>query len=363
MVTTSKPATTPFMLLADKIRARIENGELVSGIKLDSVRTLARKEGLSPQTVAKAIDHLVGTGHLTTSSRRGVYVKIQSQAVGLRNQQIGLFLNSPLRSHSDSIHVPMLAMQNAIIGQGGRVLTATCIDPSKKIKPRRFLAPSRMPREGLQGIIGVCIYSLPYLRQLADFGIPVVAYDVDASPVQVDSVSLDDAWAACAMTRRLQERGCRRIAYVGGPLDMGSCFLPRVFDPAATLREEGYRLAIETGTTDLPLRISAVKDGRGGETFRKAMESLLAEHPDTDGILVEELAVAAEVVRAHGKAESIQLAGWMSKAQELPRARGLAARFVERELSDASVEALLQRMANPGAPLIRRRIRPEISEL
>lgn len=66
-------AEHPYMQVAERIRRRILDGDLVPGEKLLPARELAAAEGVAVATLGRAIDHLVIEGYIRTS-RRGTYV-------------------------------------------------------------------------------------------------------------------------------------------------------------------------------------------------------------------------------------------------------------------------------------------------
>lgn len=84
-------------------------------------------------------------------------------------------------------------------------------------------------------------------------------------------VDVDNASGGRTATQRLVDRGCTRIATITGPLDM----------TAAVDRHDAWQHTLE----DAGLPAVAVENGdftvAGGAT---AMERILAEHPDVDGV-------------------------------------------------------------------------------
>jgi GntR family transcriptional regulator len=77
----TKPARTPqgagtaSRQLADHLRGRIASGELSSGDKLPSERTLAAEHGLARNTAREAIRQLAESGLVTAQHGRGVFVR------------------------------------------------------------------------------------------------------------------------------------------------------------------------------------------------------------------------------------------------------------------------------------------------
>lgn len=63
-----------YQRMADALRGDIVAGRLTPGQKIDSVRTLSSKYGVSQVTAMSAIRVLVDEGLLATSTGRGTYV-------------------------------------------------------------------------------------------------------------------------------------------------------------------------------------------------------------------------------------------------------------------------------------------------
>ncbi|MFV2144673.1 MULTISPECIES: LacI family DNA-binding transcriptional regulator [Isoptericola] len=104
-------------------------------------------------------------------------------------------------------------------------------------------------------------------------------------------VDVDNSAGARVATQRLVDRGCRTIAAVTGPQDM----------TASLDRHEGWRRTLSRAG----LPTDAVANGdftvEGGA---KAMERLLADHPDIDGVFASSDLMASgalQVLRDHGK--------------------------------------------------------------
>ena len=64
----------PYAQLRNAIRERIENGELLAGDRLPTVRACANSLGLSPNTVARAYRELEAAGWIVGRGRAGTFV-------------------------------------------------------------------------------------------------------------------------------------------------------------------------------------------------------------------------------------------------------------------------------------------------
>jgi DNA-binding transcriptional regulator YhcF (GntR family) len=67
-------ATPPYEQIVEQIRTQIERGTLASGTRLPTVRALAERVGLVPNTVAKAYRELEAAGWVETRGRAGTFV-------------------------------------------------------------------------------------------------------------------------------------------------------------------------------------------------------------------------------------------------------------------------------------------------
>jgi DNA-binding LacI/PurR family transcriptional regulator len=104
-------------------------------------------------------------------------------------------------------------------------------------------------------------------------------------------VDVDNAAGARVATQRLLDRGCRKIATITGPQDMTAA-LDRTDGWAQTLRRSGLAPEIRT-SGDFTMT--------GGAS---AMERILAEHPDVDGVFAASDLMAAgalQVLRDQGR--------------------------------------------------------------
>ncbi|MFE2598812.1 LacI family DNA-binding transcriptional regulator [Streptomyces sp. NPDC001840] len=131
----------------------------------------------------------------------------------------------------------------------------------------------------------------PLPELITDAGLPAVLYARPARPARISYVDLAHQDGARLAAEHLLARGCRRIATITGPLDV----------PACQDRLAGFRDTMARhGHPYIP-----IAEGRfTQETGESAMERLLAEHPDLDGVFAANdlMAVGAcHVLREHGR--------------------------------------------------------------
>ncbi|WP_422737107.1 LacI family DNA-binding transcriptional regulator [Micromonospora sp. WMMD729] len=129
----------------------------------------------------------------------------------------------------------------------------------------------------------------PLPGTLARLGIPVVVSGRPLGDVPVPYVDVDHVGGVTAAVRHMIDSGRRRIATIAGPQDM----------VAGIERLNGYREAVSTA--GLP-ELVAVGDFTR-ESGAAAMQQLLADHPDLDGVF------AASDLMAHAALRALHAAG------------------------------------------------------
>ncbi|HEX4703120.1 MAG TPA: LacI family DNA-binding transcriptional regulator [Pseudonocardiaceae bacterium] len=128
-------------------------------------------------------------------------------------------------------------------------------------------------------------------KQLTEAAIPTVLFCRPTRPAQVSYVDVAHRDGAKLAADHLVARGCRRIATISGPLDV----------PAGNDRLVGFRDAMARHGFPFVGCVEGNFTHQGGE---RAMERLLAEQPDVDGIFVGNDLMAqgaVAVLREHGR--------------------------------------------------------------
>ena len=131
----------------------------------------------------------------------------------------------------------------------------------------------------------------PFPRQLTEANVPSVLFGRPAEPLPISYVDIDHATAARIAADTLLARGCRSIATISGSLDM----------PAGHDRLTAFRSAMaQRGYAYIP----SIEGNYTQESGEKAMERLLVEHPEVDGLFVANDLMAQGalmILRDHGK--------------------------------------------------------------
>lgn len=73
-------ATPPFEQVRSQIATLVASGELASGTRLPTVRSLATELTLAVNTVARAYQELAADGVVVTEGRRGTFVRSGARA-------------------------------------------------------------------------------------------------------------------------------------------------------------------------------------------------------------------------------------------------------------------------------------------
>jgi DNA-binding transcriptional regulator YhcF (GntR family) len=74
--------TPPYEQIVAQVRRAVERGTLAPGTRLPTVRALAERTGLVPNTVAKAYRELEASGDLEGRGRAGTFVADRSPLAG-----------------------------------------------------------------------------------------------------------------------------------------------------------------------------------------------------------------------------------------------------------------------------------------
>jgi DNA-binding LacI/PurR family transcriptional regulator len=122
-------------------------------------------------------------------------------------------------------------------------------------------------------------------QRLVGLGLPCVFIGRPLNVAAAHYVDMDNVSGARMATEYLVSRGCRRLATIAGPADM----------PAGIDRLRGWEIAMD----DAALARSAVAHGDFTQASgAEAMQKLLADHPDVDGVFAASDLMAAGALRA-----------------------------------------------------------------
>lgn len=180
----------------------------------------------------------------------------------------------------------------------------------------------------------------PLPRQLVEAGVPGVLFARPARPLQISYVDLAHQDGARLAAEHLLDRGCQRIASISGPLDV----------LASQDRFTGFRDAMaRRGHPYLP----TAEGNFTLESGERAMERLLTEHPDLDGLFAANDLMAQgalHVLREHGRRvpEDVAVVGFDdSSAARASRPTLTTVRQPVEEMAAEMTRLLLERIEQP----------------
>lgn len=184
----------------------------------------------------------------------------------------------------------------------------------------------------------------PLPALITDAGLPAVLYARPARPVRISYVDLAHQDGARLAAEHLLARGCRRIVTIAGPLDV----------PAGQDRLAGFRDTMaRRGHPYVPVTEGEFTEESGAS----AMERLLAEQPDLDGVFAANdlMAVGAcQVLRERGRRvpEDVAVIGFDdSRAAASCRPPLTTVRQPVEDMAAEMARLLLDRLARPDRPV------------
>ncbi|BFP50686.1 LacI family DNA-binding transcriptional regulator [Streptomyces griseus] len=193
----------------------------------------------------------------------------------------------------------------------------------------------------------------PLPALIADAGLAAVLYARPARPVPVSYVDLAHQDGARLAAEHLLGRGCRRIATISGPLDV----------PAGQARLTGFR---DTMARHGHPYVPTVEGQFTQESGEAAMERLLAEHPDLDGVFAANdlMALGAcHVLREHGRSVpgDVAVVGFDDSSAALAcRPPLTTVRQPVEGMAAEMTRLLLDRLARPDGPVTSVIFEPEL---
>ncbi|MET8879332.1 LacI family DNA-binding transcriptional regulator [Streptomyces rubiginosohelvolus] len=193
----------------------------------------------------------------------------------------------------------------------------------------------------------------PLPALIAEAGLAAVLFARPARPVPVSYVDLAHQDGARLAAEHLLGRGCRRIATISGPLDV----------PAGQARLTGFRDTMARhGHPYIP-----IVEGRfTQESGEAAMERLLAEHPDLDGVFAANdlMALGAcHVLRERGRSVpgDVAVVGFDDSSAALAcRPPLTTVRQPVEGMAAEMTRLLLDRLSRPDGPVTSVIFEPEL---
>ncbi|OON67762.1 LacI family DNA-binding transcriptional regulator [Hymenobacter sp. CRA2] len=161
--------------------------------------------------------------------------------------------------------------------------------------------------EGILVSLSLTTKDVKHFEDVRRRDLPLVFFDRIMESPDVSAVVLDDYQGAYQAMQHLIEQGCRRIAHIGGPQHLNIC----------KNRYRAYLDALRDHNLEQDASMVYFCDLTLPEG-KVAMENLLNQHPDLDGVFsANDLALAGgmQVLRARGRRipQDVALAGFSNE--------------------------------------------------
>ncbi|WP_345436646.1 LacI family DNA-binding transcriptional regulator [Microbacterium gilvum] len=252
-----------------------------------SVKDVARVAGVSAGTVSNALNHPERVAEETVERVRAAI------------RELGYVRNDAARQlragRSRSVGLIVLDMRNPFYADVARGADARAerdglsvlVSDSARDHGRERRLVDLFAEQRASGVIATPLTDdLAPFEALARHGVPVVLVDHEGDSDGLSTVSVDDRKGGRLAVERLLARGCRRIAFVGGPRD-----LRQVRD-----RFEGARRAVAEAPGAALERIDI--DDLTVDHGRAAGERLLRRSERPDGLFAANDLVAVGLLQA-----------------------------------------------------------------
>ena len=268
-------------------------------VTLDEV---ARVAGVSRATVSRVVN---GVASVDESMRRTVERAISTTGyfpnraarslVTRRAGSIALLMPEQSRMLGDPFFVRVVTGVMSVLRPSGVHLVLMMADAvsdegSGTGTPDQILNDLRQGR--LDGVILIhTMHADPLPNRLIEEHLPVVLSGRPEHPMSISYVTVDQIAGGAMVAEHLLARGCQRIATISGPLDT----------PAGQDRLNGFRDAMAAHGRN---NVVTVEGEFTWESGAAAMEQLLTELPDIDGVFIASDLMAngaLSVLRRHGR--------------------------------------------------------------
>ena len=184
----------------------------------------------------------------------------------------------------------------------------------------------------------------PLPQMLTESGLPAVMSERPSTPLPISYVECAQDVGARQAADLLVRRGCRKVVTIAGPLDM----------PAGRDRLSGFLDGMAAhGLTDVP----SVEGFFTQESGSAAMERLLDEHPDLDGLFAaNDLMAAGAIIVLHERGRAVPgdvaVVGFDdSRLAQFSRPPLTTLHLPVEEMAVQMARMLLERIQDPDTPI------------
>lgn len=353
--------------VADFIIEKIRRKGYPPGARIESIRQMARRMAISPLTASRAVDKLVRDGWLKTHPGKGCFVALASgqETATPRTRTVTTLLHmrwSEPAPMPASFTQALERIQARLLAQKINVLSRPVIMEPQGPEP--YVPLVTLAEQEPEALVTVGVGDLEFLGRLRRLGRPVVATDVNATFVGLDSVFFDHALSAAQMVRALLKRGARRIAFIGGPLTPTTPGNAVYFDPCAPDRLEAWRAAMTASGLEArdawvigtPRRQLHLKPDELREFF---------SGPEAPDAVITEFAESVRTALAEIGLSRIPIAAWCGAEEEAALRERIAVTACcnFRTLGEEAARMVLDRLEGARSEGVRRvRIPPRVSD-
>lgn len=320
-----------------------------------TMQDVARAAGVSPMTVSNVIN---GHPHVSTATRKRV-----NDAIDELGYRVNMAARNLRAGRTGTIGLAVPEFDRPYFGQLAALITAEAESRGYRVVVEQTGATRRheiatlleSSNRAYDGLILSTVALGPEDADLLRIDLPIVILGERIFDGPVDHVAMPNIEGAEAATAHLIERGCGRIAMLGGPyadsgVDVGA------------LRATGYQKALESAGIDVDAHLMTPLSGfttpAGADGARRA----LAEHPDIDGFFCITDTVAFGAMRALHELgikvpEDIKVIGFDAIDQgeySIPTLSSIDPSH--EEMARSAVEMLVERIISPGTALPAREV-------
>lgn len=311
----------------------------LAGVSPSTVsRVVSNRTAVSPEVREVVERAIVRLGYVPNRAARSLATS--------RSGAIGVLIYEPYDQWSSDPFIPpmLFGISEGLAQTDVQIVLMMAASRRDEERAQRYLQNSH-----LDGVILVGSHSGDSaLDQIVRLGVPIVFNGRPALDIDVDYVDADHRSGSRTAVSHLAATGCRRIATIHGPLDM----------PSSRDKLEGYQDALIAG--GLPFDAALVAPGNYNPTLAaEAIRTLLAEHPDIDGVFVASDMMAAAVVDVILEAglripDDIAVVGYDDTPVAVAiRPKLTTVRQPIEAMGRAMVQLLLRRVDHPDEPTSR----------
>jgi len=274
----------------------IQDDLLKAGDKLPTNRALAEELGVSILTVQRSMKQLEAQGTVTCHRRTGTFLTDPDSITSprIRSGLIGLFVPEFFSDfHTDLL----IELERGMMEQGKLVsINFTHSRPEREITLLRALARQRL--EALVYFTSPLVVSsethartvTSWVNRYIEEGTQILFADLCPPGLEGRLISIDNAQAGTMLTRKLIERGHKRIAF------LGATHLPstgeRLTGHYKALRKAGLPV-----NNDWHLDVRILESADWEERMEDDIRQMLSLHPDVTGFAVSNQATAEAVCK------------------------------------------------------------------